>query len=150
MATASLALSGTPARQPARGIVLLRAFDEPDGPDSFFSRKKTWRRKVEPAWNQHTSPTKVEAGQDVVFFFPQHNKKNHEDNGWVNPKMWKRRRLTKKMLARARRTRKRAWRSLSKRLKDEWRFRRFPRDESGKVVPGQFRKRSDPAYVGLR
>jgi len=135
----------------ARCSVQLRAYDEPDGPDSFFERKKTYQRAVVPAWNQHTSYSKVRMNEDFVFFFPQkNNKQDPSQNGWINPKMYKKRRLSRRLLARARRTRKRAWRQLSKKLQDEWRFRRFPRDESGKVVTGQFRKRSDPGYVGMR
>merc|ERR1719401_934233 len=124
--------------------------DSEDGPDDFFERKRTYQRKVVPAWNQHTSPSEVNVNNPVVFFFPTSNKKDPEEEGWINPKMYKRRMLSKKMFNRKRRAQKRAWRGLSKRLKDEWRFRRYPRDESGKVQLGQFKKRANSAYVGLR
>ena len=81
-----------------------------------------------------------------------------EYQGYVNPKMYKRPQAVadtvdssrimpdKKAISRARRTKKRAWRKLpgsqmrteqvstrSNRLQKEWKFRRYPRDESGKA-----------------
>lgn len=127
-----------------------RAFDESDGPDNFFYRNPRAPKKVVPAWNGHTSPTKVKMSEPVVFFFPTEDKQDPANNGFVNPRMYKRRTLCKRLRVRRFRDRKRAWRQLSRRLKDEWRFRRFPRDESGKVIPGVFQRRTNPAYIALK
>lgn len=121
-----------------------------DGPDSFFARKKTWRRNVVPAWHRYISPSKVDVNEKAVFFFPAVDRKNSENEGWVNPKMYKRAMLPKKMLRRARRDRKRAWRKLSNRLQDEYRYRRFPRDESGRVIQGTFGNKNHPLAIKMR
>jgi len=137
----------------------LRAFEDEqeDGPDRFFDgRKRTWNRKVVPAWNRYTSPTGIGAHGDrtgyekAVFFFPAVDRKTPENNGWINPRMYKRRGLTKKMLRRARRDRKRAWRKLSNRLQDEYRFKRFPRDESGRVIQGTWGNKYHPVRIKMQ
>mmetsp|Transcript_15160 Transcript_15160/g.33320 ORF Transcript_15160/g.33320 Transcript_15160/m.33320 type:complete len:243 (+) Transcript_15160:43-771(+) len=142
----------------AVGRVQLRAFNEfgedeedEDGPDLFLSRQRNFKPKVVPAWNRFTSPSQKTMDQPAVFFFPQFKGVKSEENGWINPKMYKKARLPKKLAMRQRRDKKRAWRGLSNRLQDEWRFRRFPRDESGRVVPGLFQDRNRFAKsVGLR
>merc|ERR1712156_966504 len=111
----------------SRSCHVLHAFDDEqeDGPDSFFKRKTRWNRKVVPAWNKYTSPTgigdhgsKATGYEKAVFFFPAVDRKTPENNGWINPRMYKRRGLSKKLLRRARRDRKRAWRKLSNCLQD--------------------------------
>eukprot|EP00929_Paragymnodinium_shiwhaense_P004060 TRINITY_DN104791_c0_g1_i1.p1 TRINITY_DN104791_c0_g1~~TRINITY_DN104791_c0_g1_i1.p1 ORF type:complete len:265 (+),score=46.05 TRINITY_DN104791_c0_g1_i1:57-797(+) len=132
--------------------VACRVFDEEEEEeDDFFERKKPRERKVEPAWNKYTSPSKVEVSHDCVFFFPNPGKNDPMTEGWINPKMYKKKHLSLKMLHRQRRNKKRAWRKLSKRLKDEWRLRRYPRDESGNIAAGTFgpRNRYNPAFLKL-
>eukprot|EP00913_Durusdinium_trenchii_P024986 g23452.t1 len=130
----------------------MRGYEEEDGPDRFFQQP---RPKVRPAWNRYTSPSKVKMSNSVTFFFPNKDElacdyRDTENNGFVNPKMYKRIMPDKKMVARARRTKKRAWRKLSTRLKNEWRYRRYPRDESGKVSGGVFNSRRRPTYLDLK
>lgn len=152
-AAGTLAGGGGPRPPQAHALgrpscVGLRAFDEPDGVDSFFVRKNyAGRRHVEPAWNNQTSWTKKKHGLTAVYFFPQNHKQKPEETGWVNPKMYKRSRLPRQLHNITRRDKKRYWRKMSNRLQDEWRFRRYARDEAGKVVPGLFKYRTrNPTY----
>lgn len=113
-------------------------FEDEDGPDHFFRRQQP---KVRPGWNRYTSPSPVRMSNSVTFFFPNKDYRDTENQGFVNPKLYKRIMPDKKMIASARRTKKRAWRKLSNRLQNEWRFRRYPRNESGKVTGGVFNSR---------
>eukprot|EP00434_Breviolum_minutum_P003669 symbB.v1.2.003226.t1/scaffold181.1/size282934/7 len=139
------------SKRPSRARVEMKAhnnaFEEEDGPDQFFRRQQP---KVRPGWNRYTSPSTVRMSNSVTFFFPNKDYRDTEYQGYVNPKLYKRIMPDKKMVARARRTTKRAWRKLSNRLQNEWRFRRYPRDESGKVNPGVFNSRRRPTYLDLK
>mmetsp|Transcript_5920 Transcript_5920/g.10718 ORF Transcript_5920/g.10718 Transcript_5920/m.10718 type:complete len:206 (+) Transcript_5920:48-665(+) len=125
-------------------------YEEEDGPDDFFRRPPSWEPKVQPAWNKFRSPSKQRLNNSVTFFFPNRDYRETDHQNFINPKMYKRTRLSKKLRMRERRTEKRAWRKLSNRLKNEWRFRRFPRDESGKVATGVFNSKRRPTYLDLR
>jgi len=124
--------------------------DDGDQPDAFFEKRPGWRPKVEPAWKAATSPSRVSMGNSVTFFFPTKDRKDTEHDGMVNPKMYKKIRPSQKASHRARRLEKRAFRKMSNRLQAEWRFKRYPRDESGKVVPGVFGGASRRQYKDLR
>ncbi|CAJ1400346.1 unnamed protein product [Effrenium voratum] len=154
LCTAFAALGQRRPKPRASAKVPLRVYgyEEEDGPDHFFRLPNGWKPKVRPAWNRHTSPSKVSMGNSVTFFFPN-KAKAHQDTeyqGYCNPKMYKRVMPDRKLANRARRTQKRAWRKLSNKLKNEWRFRRYPRDESGKVSHGVFNSRSRPTYLDLK
>eukprot|EP00933_Yihiella_yeosuensis_P052130 TRINITY_DN50139_c0_g1_i1.p1 TRINITY_DN50139_c0_g1~~TRINITY_DN50139_c0_g1_i1.p1 ORF type:complete len:240 (+),score=27.46 TRINITY_DN50139_c0_g1_i1:69-788(+) len=124
--------------------------DPSDEPDPFFQRPANWQRKVVPAWNGNKSPSKVQINNDVTFFFPTKGRKESESDGYANVNMYKPREPSKRLKKRHRRQNLRAWRSLSNRLKDEWRFKRLPRDSSGKAVPGVFYGSRRKDYKDLR
>eukprot|EP00930_Biecheleria_cincta_P022568 TRINITY_DN16474_c0_g1_i1.p1 TRINITY_DN16474_c0_g1~~TRINITY_DN16474_c0_g1_i1.p1 ORF type:complete len:276 (-),score=50.56 TRINITY_DN16474_c0_g1_i1:38-808(-) len=133
-------------------IVQRRVYDDDNGdqPDAFFEKPPGWRPKVEPAWKGTTSPSKVRMGNPVTFFFPTKDRKDSEHDGMVNPKMYKKIEPSKKAKHRKRRLEKRAWRKMSNRLQSEWRFKRYPRDESGKVTPGEFGGKRGKHFTELR
>mmetsp|Transcript_139361 Transcript_139361/g.277909 ORF Transcript_139361/g.277909 Transcript_139361/m.277909 type:complete len:271 (-) Transcript_139361:76-888(-) len=137
-----------------RSSHVLRAYyddDAEDGPDSFFARKKMWKRKAVPAWTRNTSKSKVDINEKAVFFFPAFDRKCPEEkSGWVNARMYRRRTLPKRLLRRARRDRKRAWRKLSVRLREEYRYKRYPRDESGQIIQGTWGNKRHPFAIRMR
>lgn len=120
--------------------------DDPvDGPDAWLVWKM--KRRVVAAWNSNNSTSKVDADNPCVFFFPTDEDRGDPNaEGWVKPKMYKRPKLDGKIAGRRVRARKQEWRKTSKRLQDESRFKRLPRDESGKASTGTFGKTSRTQY----
>lgn len=105
---------------------------------------------MEPGWNGYDSPSKQSLNEPAVYFFPRtggkynFHQQNPDEEGWVVPKLFKRQQPTKRERKQHRKKTKREWRRMSNRMQDEQRFRRYPRDDSGKVMMGQFRKQMDP------
>merc|ERR1712032_804815 len=114
------------------------------------------KNPVKPGWNGYDSPNKVSKNEPVVFFFPRHGgryrrtRMDPDDKGWVVPRLFKRRGDSKQEKKKQRRDKKRAWRNMTTRMQEEIRFKRFPRDESGRVTMGQFRKQLDPKWKALQ
>mmetsp|Transcript_100916 Transcript_100916/g.240500 ORF Transcript_100916/g.240500 Transcript_100916/m.240500 type:complete len:207 (+) Transcript_100916:40-660(+) len=144
--------AAAPGRAARRQRIQMQVYmyEDEDGPDDFFNRPPAWEPKVKPAWNTHRSPSKQRLNNSVTFFFPNRDYRETEHQNFINPKMYKRVRPDKKLRMRQRRTEKRAWRKLSNRLKNEWRFRRYPRDESGKVTAGVFNGKRRKTYLDMR
>jgi len=83
-------------------------------------------------------------GQPVVFFFPTEGSVDGDQGGTVYAKLYKYDEPSKKDQKLADRTSKREWRHMSKRLKLEYRFKRYPRDEDGKATTGIWTKQVNP------
>jgi len=124
--------------------------DEEDVPDHWFHRRKLERNPVTPAWTGYDTSNKVSFNEPAVFFFPRsgetwkRQRKDPDERGQVVPRLYKLRGKTNRQRKTDQRNEKRAWRKTSNRMQQEQRFKRFPRDESGKVTMGQFRKRLNP------
>mmetsp|Transcript_68602 Transcript_68602/g.127954 ORF Transcript_68602/g.127954 Transcript_68602/m.127954 type:complete len:218 (-) Transcript_68602:5-658(-) len=133
--------------QPKLRCKAIRFLDEDeDQPDHFFMKDDRKQSRVVPAWGPTNSSTRASMDVDAVYFHPQSSRKEDE-NGWINPKLYKMREPTKEQKMRSRLLRKRKWRKMSKKWKDEARMRRYPRDESGNIVVGRHWKRADPDYA---
>lgn len=128
-------------------LVARSAIWEPDGEDSFFTRRKRTKFGAIPAWHKKSSPTAATMNAPVVFFFPHEDKRDPTKVGWVDPKMYARSEPSKAERKKYKRDTKRSWRRMSNRLQNEWRLRTFPRDESGKVIPGVFYKKGAKDYL---
>jgi len=124
---------------------------EPDGPDSFFnfSRREN-SGKVQPGWKKRISPTPANFRQDVVFFTPITDKKDLEWDGYCHPKMYSKKRVPHWLAQKYKKAELKVWRGMSKRVKGEFRFKRLPRDDNGKVVGGSLFTNRRPKEVWLR
>lgn len=123
---------------------------EPDGPDSFFSNPaRKPRHRIQPGWKKRISPNPIHFNQKAVYFTPITDKKDLEWDGYCHPKMYARKRMPRWLHQKYKKAEKQVWRGMSKRMKGEWRFRRLPRDESGKVSGGTLNTHK-PSWMLLR
>lgn len=118
-----------------------------DVPDTFFRRLPNDKRNrpLVPGWRK-TSPTPCNFNEDVVYFFPRYNSMDPDMNGLLKPKLFKLKDQTKREKKRAILNRKNSWSCTTKRLQQEWRYRRIPRDDSGNIIRGKWGAKNSVPY----
>lgn len=118
-----------------------------DVADLFFRKLPNVRRDrpIVPGWRA-TSPTKLNFNEDVVYFFPRYNSRDPDKNGLLKPNLYKNKNRTKREKKKYILGRKHSWANTSKKLQQEWRYRRVPRDDSGNIIRGKWGAKNAAPY----